>query len=227
MSHNFVHMILLTLSIFLLSAQSVFGSGGSLVSVGPLLGGPSGDTGLRELVILEKKGDFLVGRPSYSAIKLITVYAPGAEENHLILREIDTPEGEKTFLLTATNSLQEKISRITLFVKPDSIYPSLWEYKDETWIPKQPQLIKVVGIKDNNNTEQRLYAYSVNNLGLFWATNGKSLSVLNNSVTPLDISAKGLLGGYIGYGLLPWASAFVVLILGWTISRWSYRKEIR
>jgi hypothetical protein len=216
--------VLLAISLILFS-QPVIGSGGGITSVGPFTKGTAGDTGSREWVDLVGKGGLLIGRPNHNIIKLITVYAPGLNKGHLILREIGLPDGKKSLLLSAPDYLLEKTQRATLYVKHHSINMSLLEYDGAKWKQRNPLSLRVD--KENNNEvfQEKLLAFTVDGLGLFYLLDGNPSDLtLSNMLLPYP-SANALLGGGLPRGLLPWMAAVLLLIGGWVISKLLYTME--
>ena len=100
--------------------QPVYGSTGGVTAVGAFSSAANDDTGARQWVMLHGTGGLLCGTPNHKLIELITVYAPGRDSGHLILRELKLPNGKQSILLSVPNSLMEKTLRTTIYLKASS-----------------------------------------------------------------------------------------------------------
>jgi hypothetical protein len=200
-----------------------FASTGSLTSAGGLGLNPSYDTGVRELIKLEKAGPLLKGQPKHSSIKLITLYAPGSEEGHLILRELNEAGGRKSLLFTAPSSIASKVRRITVFINALPVNTTLFESVKSQWRKQLPQLIGVgeKNISDSENTHA-LLAYSFKTIGLYLLVEGKNQEDLSGvALKRKDVPALGS----INRGLTVVGLAALVLIFGWFLSNWMHGKD--
>jgi hypothetical protein len=216
--------VLLAVSLTLFS-QPVSGTGGSATSAGAFTLGAADGTGAREWVELVGTGGLLSGRPNHKSIKLITVYAPGCDESHLILRELEFLDGRRSLLFSAPVSLLRKTLRATIYVKHHSMNLVLLEYAGGSWKLRKPQPIRVAAEDDHEAPEDNLLAFSVSGLGFYWLMEGNAPGLSVSSITSQDPSAIQLPGGSISRGVLPWAWSVLLLAVGWTVSRWLHRIE--
>lgn len=210
----------------ILLSKSVSGSFGGVTNVGSFTKGASGDTGSREWIELMGSDGLLSGQPKHKAIKLITVYAPGTDVGHLILRELKLTDGRKSLLLSAPDSLSKKTIRVTLYVKNNSKNLSLLEYAEGKWIQRNPVSLRVDTEHNNEVLQDDLLAFSVEGFGKYWLLEGTPPDLSVASTDTHYQSAKVLLGGSISRGLLPLASSFMVLVIGWSISHWIHRRDL-
>lgn len=196
--------VLLAVSLILFG-QPVSGSSGSVAHLGAFTTGAAHDTGSREWVELTASGDLLTGRPKHKAIALITVYAPGCEGGHLILRELQRPDGGRSLLLSAPASLLSKTRRATIYVKYPSKNLVLLEYVEGNWKQRRPQPFRVAAENSPGGLQSDLLAFSVEGLGFYWLVEDKELDVSMTSLLSPNPSASQLLGGGFSRGLLSFA----------------------
>lgn len=216
--------LLLAVSLMLCS-QPVSATSGSATSVGAFLTGAAVDTGSREWIDLVGVGGLLSGRPKRTSLTLITVYAPGCESGHLLLRELVSSEGRRSLLLTAPAPLVEKTRRVTLYVKSLSKQLVLLEYIEGSWQYRRPQPMRVAAKDSHDASQEDLLVFSVARLGLYWLLEDHAPELSVSTIGPLDPSASHLLGGGVSRGFLPWVWSVVLLILGWAISHWVHRAQ--
>ena len=128
-----VRIALLLAVTLLVSSQPARGSGGFGTSIAAFSTGACNDTGSREWVELTRTYGLLCGRPKHKSIELITVYAPGCDEGHLILRDLKGPDGRTILLFSAPANLMKKTVRATIYVKGHSKDLALLEHVEEDW----------------------------------------------------------------------------------------------
>lgn len=221
-----VRIALLLAVTLLVSSQPARGSGGFGTSIAAFSTGACNDTGSREWVELTRTYGLLCGRPKHKSIELITVYAPGCDEGHLILRDLKGPDGRTILLFSAPANLMKKTVRATIYVKGHSKDLALLEHVEEDWKRHRPQMFRVAADDAHEGSQQNfLLAFSLDGLGLC------CLQEQDSSVSPAssnishNTSASSLLGGGISRGLLPLALSLVALLGGVAVSRWIHRTE--
>jgi hypothetical protein len=201
------------------------GSGGT--SVGAFISGAAENLGKREVVELVDKGGLLAGWPAYNLIKLITIYAPGCDSSHLIIREIELPDGGKSLLLSAPSSLLDKTLRATIYVKHTSTDLVLLEYIRDRWERRKPQLLSITGTVDSKGASQdTLLAFPVEGIGSYWLLENNASDLVISPPTSKAVSASSSpWTDRIYRGLLPWGWSILLLVVGWTISHWIHKTE--
>lgn len=152
----------------ILCSQSVSGSTGSAINVGAFTTGAADDTGARERVELVGTGNILSGRPKHESIELITVCAPGCDDGHLILRELEHSDGRRSLLLSAPAPLVKKTRRAMIYIKHPSKNLVLLEYAGGSWQQRRPQPFRVAAQAHYGTPQKDLLAFSVDGLGLYW-----------------------------------------------------------
>ncbi|MDY6853600.1 MAG: hypothetical protein SWO11_02665 [Thermodesulfobacteriota bacterium] len=224
MKHIFVATIFFILLLFF-SGQQANATSGSVISGGAVSNGVAEETGFRECVELNGSDGLLYGRPNHKSVQMITAYAPGIDKGHLTLRELATKDAGYLLLLSAPDSLQESVGRVTIYLKHHNQHLALYEYEEEEWHYRRPYLIQQVAEGVDGIGPQNIMAFTMKGLGLFWLAE-KNFSELSISTeVPHAISASLLLGGGIFRGILPWIWAFLLLFLARTISRRIYKSE--
>lgn len=218
-------LIIVVIANLILSNHSAFGTSGGVTNVGALASGATEDTGSREWVELLRAGDLLIGRPAIKDIKLITVYAPGVDKSHLILREVKLPDGRSSLFFGAPNKLSRKTLRATIYMKHSSLNLVLLENVEGRWIERRPQAIPITENVRSETLQDVIVAFSVDKLGSYWVLEGHSQTLGQISSISQKQSASSLLGGGYMRGILPWAGAFLLLGIGWTLSRWTHSIE--
>jgi hypothetical protein len=221
---KFVIFSLLTASLFLF-IDPAFGSFGGANNIGPFNRGATGDSGLRELIHLKGRDGLLSGKPQNSAIKLITVYAPGAETGHLILRERKLEDGTKSLLLTVPDRLSERTVRATIYAKKSSMTLSLLEHVDGKWRHNSPVVLRVNAENGDEAMQDDLLVFSLRTLGNCFLLEGDAPSFVAASADSDYRSASVPLGGAIRRGVLPVVVACLLLAIGWVISEWLHKKQ--
>jgi hypothetical protein len=184
---------------------------------------------LRELIDLRGNRGLLSGQPKSNVIKLITVYAPGANAGHLLLREHKLKDGRKALLLSAPDALSEKTMRAMIYVKNSSKTLSLLEYSDGKWKHRYPVSLRVNVNTENGNEvlHDDLLAFSLVNIGTCWLLEGTASSLPASSADSEYRYASLPIGGGITRGMLPVAGSCLLLAIGWTISLWLHKKELK
>ena len=216
-------MCTVTLCVF---SQFALATGGGATSGGAFLKGGTDDPVGRERVPLVGTDGLFTGRPKHSSIRLITVYAPGAEGDHLILREIVFPDGTTSLLLSAPPALTDRARRVAVFLRRDASKVGLLEYEDGHWTRRTPHLLQVTGTPGAVEDDQ-LAAFVMTRLGSSWLLDNPALTRSSLSAVPRDPSSSSLVGGGIGRGILPWVCALLLLLVGSAVSRVAHRAERR
>ena len=224
MMRNFVATIFCIL-LMLFSGQQANATSGGMISVGAVTNGAAEETGFREWVELVGSDGLLYGQPSHKSVQMITAYAPGIDEGHLILRELTTKNAGRLLLLSAPKSLQENIRRVTIYLKHHNDHLALYEYEEDEWNYRRPYLIQQVAEGGDGVGPQNIMAFTVKKLGLFWLAEERFSGLPISTKVPREISASALLGGGISRGILPWTWALLLLFVAWTLSRRIYKSE--
>jgi hypothetical protein len=207
-----------------LGSQPVNATSGGGTNIGVFTTGAANDTGSREWIALTGTDGFLSGWPRHTSIAFIVVYAPGADDGHLILRELESSGGRRSLLLSAPSTLVEKTRRVTLYVKHHSENLILLERTKTNWTPRSPQPIRIAVGGGDGATQEDLLAYSVAEFGLYWLVEESEESgVYVSSIIAQDTSASQLLGGGISRSVLPWGWSVLLLAVGWSMSRLIHR----
>jgi hypothetical protein len=217
-------LLLMTLFIFL-SGKQVLGSYGGVTNVGPFVKG-AGDTGSREWVELTGNNGLLSGKPKHKNIKLITVYAPGIDKAHLILREIVQADGRKSLLISTPDYLSKVTVRATIFIKSQTENLSLAKYVNGQWAKIKPQSLRVDTENSINGSQDNLFSFSVSWLGAFMLYEGNPKELTISPKNTRYSSANELLGGDIYYGMLPLVTSILLLAIGWITSRLLHKREL-
>ena len=213
------------ISFLFFPGQQANATSGSAISAGAVTNGAAEETGFREWVELEGSDGLLYGRPNHKSVQTITAYAPGINEGHLILRELATKDAGRLLLLSAPDSLQENILRVTIYLKHHNKHLALYEYEEDEWHYRRPYLIQQVPEGGNRVGPQNIMAFTMKGLGLFWFAEKNFSGLPISTEFPQAISASVLLGGGIFRGILPWTWALLLLFLARTISRRIYKSE--
>ena len=226
MSHCNLLTILVAVSLAI--SGSVANSSGLGSITGPVSGAGSHDTGLREFVSLQSIGNLFIGRPVDSSIELIVIDAPDHRSNeaHLMLRELETKNGLRSLLLTASDTLEDHLRRITIYVRETNDKTVLLEQRGETWEHHIPQTIQATSDIETFGDRQ-LLAFPLERLGFYWISHSNSAGVNQSINPPLEPTASALLGGDIRRGLLPWGLSGLLLIVIMSLSHWVHTAENR
>jgi hypothetical protein len=214
----------LTLVFVVPFSQAVLATMGGVTSVGPLFTQGDSSTAIRELVELEKSGELLVARPRHALVEMITLYAPGLDQGHLILRELLTREGKQTLLLTAPDAVMTHVQRATLYTRGLRENLVLLENVNGVWEKRLPQSFVIESPIAGAVSAQTLRAFSVQTLGFYWLLEpAAARSVISHA--PEATSARTLMGGKLIWGLLPSIFGILLFILLGTLSRYIHRTE--
>ena len=212
----------LTLVFVVPFSQAVLATMGGVTSVGPLFTQGDSSTAIRELVELEKSGELLVARPRHALVEMITLYAPGLDQGHLILRELLTREGKQTLLLTAPDAVMTHVQRATLYTRGLRENLVLLENVNGVWEKRLPQALVVASIREGGTSTQTLRAFSVKALGFYWLLEPATATSFV-SHTPETTSARTLMGGGVTWGLLPSIFGIVLFMVFGALSRWIHK----
>jgi len=209
----------------LVSAQPTSGSGGFGTSIVTFSTEACDDTGVREWVELAGTSGLLCGRPKHKSIQLITVYAPGCDKGHLILRELEAPDASTLLLFSAPASLMKNILRATIYLKGYRENLILFEYVGGIWRRRTPQQVCVAATGGREASQEPLLAFSVEGLGLFSLREQHQAVTTATTVGLPATSASSLLSGSTSHGLLPLGFSIVLLSVSWMLSRWIHWTE--
>ncbi len=204
----------------LLAPHTMWGSTGSVTNAGALIAHAEYSNANREWVELVGRGGILTGRPDHHLVKLITVYAPGLDRGHLILRELETREGKQSLLLTAPNYITQQTKRVTLYLHDPPEDLVLFEKIGEEWKKRLPQSFNVDLPKGEPTRAKKIVAFSAQELGFYWFARSTTPNSLVLTHAPQEPSARSLIGGSLSLGLFPsllWVLLFV--IVGWASHR--------
>ena len=203
-------------------SQAVLATMGGISNVGPVFAQGDSATAVRELITLEKSGELLVARPRHDMLAMITLYAPGLNQGHLILRELLTREGKQTLLLTAPDSVMTHVQRATLYTKGLQENVVLYEDVNGVWEKRLPQSLFIDSLVTGAMPSQPLRAFSVRNLGFYWLLEPETAtSVMSRSSA--TTSARMLMGGKLTWGLLPSIFGIMLLIVFGALSRYIHK----
>ena len=205
--------------------QPSLATGVSGMNVGGFAGGISADTGSREWVeVTPRTGDIFSGRPKNSDVALITIYAPGARAGHVLLRQIDAPDGKRALLLTAPTKFAQMARRATIYLRGATEDLVLLELVNRQWQSRIPQRIWTEGLMDFPKSGQELLAFTVNQFGVYWIVPSSHKDSLSIQPGPETGTARYLLGGTTSRAFSAVAWAVLLLVVGTAISRSVYGK---
>ncbi len=220
-----IALIVLSLLVPIFTCKVGFSSTGGISNVGFGLPSFSSEQRSREKVPLEKRGDFFIGYPKNASIELITIFAPNGTGKHLILRELETKDGGKTYLFSAPITVESHVRRLTIFSPKNNKPVVLLNYENNQWELIKAQLVPHTppSIHLPSNTE--FLAFTTNKLGLFWLGNPYFLKQeINAEAHPTQ--GQAFLGD-LTTGFSSWALALIILGLGWMISAVVHAQEHR
>jgi hypothetical protein len=218
--------LLLAISLMLRS-QPVSAIGGNATNGGAFMTKAAHDTGLREWVTLVAAGALLRGWPKHSSIALITVYAPGADSGHVIVRETVASDGKRSLLFNAPASLAQQTLRMTVYVKHHSKSLVLLADEEGRWKLRRPQSMRVASAGGHGASPDHLLAFSVEGFGVYWLLGGDISGESRTVSTFQETAASSLVGGGLSRGVLPWLCSGLLLLAGWAMSRFIHRIEQR
>lgn len=216
--------LLLLAQVFVYEAG--FCSTGGISNVGFGLPSFSSDQRSREMVHLEKRGDFFIGRPKNQSIELITIFAPNGLGNHIILRELESKDGGKTFLFSAPMPVENHVRRLTVFFQKSHGPVVLLNFRENQWELIQPQLVPHTPPSISLPSKKEFLAFTINKLGLFWLGNPYSLNLGILSKGAHSTQNQAFLGDFTT-GFSNWGLALFILGLGWMVSTFIHAKEHR
>jgi hypothetical protein len=220
-------LIILLAICLTLCPKSGSATGGGVTHIGTFAANTTDESAGREWIDLVVTGDLLIGRPKHPSVALITVFAPGADSSHLILRVLEVSDKKRSLLLNAPSSLSEKLQRATIYVNHGSKDLILLESQDENWKIGNPQPVKVAKLKGFHVDESELLAFSIKKFGMYWLMESDMLGLPESSHITQVSSASSLVGGGLSRGLLPWLLAVIILILGFSISQVVHKLDRR
>ena len=196
-----------------------WGSGGSIISAGAL-GRYSGDeTGYRQLVKLKVNGGILSAIPQNSPIQLVTLHAPGLKDGHLIIRELELSDAQKSLLISAPSTLHSLIKRATIYLSPVSSDLLLYQQHGSGWKRLEPIKLITSSQLSNQTGLDEIWAYSVARLGHFRLSYQPLRTHPASSLISEDRKAGLIPMGSVRRGVFPWICAAILFI---TISTLSY-----
>lgn len=189
-----------------------WGSGGSIISAGAF-GSSGGDTGHRQLIKLQVNGDLLSAIPQCSSIKLITIHAPGLKGGHLIIRELDLPDSQKSILITVPNGIRTHIERATIYLSSASDNFTLYHQNESGWGVIDPIKLITTSPLLNINGLDEILAYPVDRLGhfrIFYHPQKMRTGAVPNNT---DLKTGTIPIGSVRRGLFPCISAGILFIV--------------
>lgn len=225
MVQRFVTITLFLAVNILVSAQPTSASGGFGTSIVTFSTEACDDTGVREWVELAGTSGLLCGRPKHKSIQLITVYAPGCNNGHLILRELEAPDVSTLLLFSAPAPLMKNILRATIYLKGYHENLTLFEYVEGIWRRRTPQQVYVGETGGREASQEPLLAFSVEGLGLFSLREQDKAVPTATTINLPATSASLLLSGSTLRGLMPLCFSIVLLSVSWMLSRWIHWTE--
>ncbi|WP_454061554.1 hypothetical protein [Candidatus Nitrospira salsa] len=196
---------------------------GGMSNIGPIFTQGDSSTATREFLELEKSGRLWIARPSkFGVVAMVTLYAPGLEEGHIILRELTTSEGHMTLLLTAPDMVRIHVQRVTVYTRGLSETVTLLEQVNGKWQKRLPQSLMIDAVIDGSLSPQSLRVFSVETLGFYWLLEPASIASPAMS-TSVKTSAQTLIGGQITWGFMPSMFGIMLLIFFGTLSRYIHK----
>ncbi len=215
---------LFTLSCLMSPTHIAHATMGGVSTIGPLLTPGESSTAIREVIDLKKSGDLLIAKPHHGLVAMIALYAPGLNQGHLILRELLTPDGRQTLLLTAPDAVKAKVHRATLYTKglPDNIV--LLENINGIWQERLPQPFLTDSIQAGSESAQVIKAFPIKTLGFYWLLESTA-GVTVSAHAPEKISATTLMGGNFTSGIFPSVIGILLFMLFGTVSRYIHKTE--
>jgi len=207
--------------------ESGYCSGGGVLSVGPVATGMAGKADFREWIEFVPEGKLLVARPKHPLMKLITIYAPGIDRGHLLLRIEHHPDGRGSLLLTGPDSFIDKIGRTNLYFKKSTLGMTLFEQTDSGLQPQHSQLVFVEG-NGENKPPIELRAFVVSGPGLYWfGDTGVSLNPIGGFEQIKSGTSSTLVQNRISRGMWNWIWPLIILAIGFSISCLAHFLQVR
>ena len=193
----------------LLPSHPGLGSGGSIISSGPLAG-RGGDTGYRQLLELKGKGDFFWVAPVDSPIRLITINAPGVNGGTLILRELAIEDQKTSLLVSAPDHIRPYILRATLYFSHEGGEVTCYQGIDDGWNRLEAIRMISMGSGQDGVDPDALWACPTDRLGLFVFSYQTPEALID--VTSM-VRKDGLVPmGSVQKGIFPWICAGMVFL---------------
>ena len=194
-------------------------SGSAAPGIGGFGSSSGRDTGARQWVELTGRHGLLIGQPRTGPVRLIAISAPGLDQGHLVLRELDKSDGTRSLMITAPDGLSSRVTRATIYLDKDYSNFPLLELRDGQWLAHQPQPLRAVFNVDDRPQKLDVVAYTAQDLGFYW------FGPTPTAESPSAASPQVLLGGSSYRSLLPIVTALLVLVAGAILSRWVHRLE--
>jgi len=195
---------------------------GGYGNVGAIMTQGDSSTATREWIELKTSGDLLAARPDHDLLAMITVYAPGLQHGHIILRELTTRDGKRTLLLTAPDEVLAHVQRATLYTRGLDEDMVLFENVHGRWERRQSQLLVVASPTARNVSTEALRAFPVKTLGFYWLLESSSTpTVISHS--PEATSARTLMGGEMTWGFLPSIFGIALFVIFRILSRYIHK----
>jgi len=218
--------IILSALVVLLYAPSARGSGGGISNVGGVTTGATGASGVRQWVSLTRTGSVLVGKVNESVVNSIEITASGVESSNVILREIAFPDGGTSVLVSGPTDLQAALQQVRLYVWGDPAETRLLEYRDGRWRAYSASIASFDSGQDSGHGAA-LLEFCVPRLGQYHlaATPMHSGSSFP-SVLPV-VTAHGLVGGGVLYGMWHLGWAVLLLVIASAASHWAHAVQTR
>jgi hypothetical protein len=195
------------------------GSGGSLISAGALGRQCGSDTGHRQAIEFQSSGEILSVIPEDGIIRLITLHAPGLNKGHLVLRELDLPDEEKSVLISMPKKFHSQIKRATIYLEPVSSGFTLYQRHENGWRPIEPITLIAPGDLAGSDYKE-LWAYPVTHLGHFRFTEASAdgMSMSDDDLFPM---------GSVRIGIFPWICAGMLFMTTGILSFIIHKMERR
>ena len=225
--NRFLLISLLVLSLIVALKLSAFASGiGGLCSLVPFTNHSTKDTGLRERVSLSRNDELLYGSPSTGCVNMIVIHAPGLEKSHIIVRELTNPDGVLSILLCGPLILTEKSLRVTLFLEKQEKETVLIDGQPGSNNIYRPISLPISHLDNGTVINDRLSAYVVDKLGLYWVVRDSKENKSTNLLPTNHGSITAPLGGDVFRGALPVGTAIIFLLVGWAFSCYTHKNVI-
>ncbi len=206
-------------SILIFISHTAMGSGGSLISSGALGSQCGSETGHRQLIEFQSSGEILSVIPQDGLIRLITLHAPGLNKGHLIIRELDLPDEEKSVQISTPKRYHSHIKRATIYLRPSSSGLSLYQKYENGWRCIEPIKLITTGTSMGANSNE-LWAYPVDHLGHFRFSKA--------GADKMTISDHDLFQmGSVRIGIFPWFCAGILFATIAILSLIIHKMELR
>ena len=206
-------------TILIYFSHIAMGSGGSLISAGALGGRCGSETGHRQVVEFQSNGEIFSVTPKDGLIRLITLHAPSLNRGHLIIRELDLPDEEKSVLISTPEKFHSHIKRATIYLRPFSSGLTLYQQHENGWRSIEPIKLITSGASTGANTNE-LWAYPVAHLGYFRfsKTSADRSTISDHDLFPM---------GSVRIGIFPWICAGMLFMTIGILSLIIHKMELR